>query len=96
MFEPTRENIQSWSSCLSSDSEDSLGEDKTEEEESTRIGNTNWCECGECRCMEHNMDCVCCVEMKNQLVLAHTHTHTYTHTHIHTHTHFIRFIFLFF
>lgn len=31
-------------------------------EESSRVGNNNWCQCGQCKAMNTNLESLCCVE----------------------------------
>ena len=37
--------------------------DNSDEELNTRIGNTNWCICGNCSKMETSTESLCCCEM---------------------------------
>ena len=38
-------------------------DDNSDEELNTRIGNTNWCICGNCSKMETSTESLCCCEM---------------------------------
>ena len=65
MFEPEKDDVSSISSSSSEveheDENDS--ESKTNLEKSSRVGNLQWCTCGECNIEKRDIDCLCCQEI---------------------------------
>ena len=62
MYEPEKE-VQN-----SSSDEDSIDEDNDEyfdalNEQETRVGKIDWCQCGNCRIEKREIDCLCCQEV---------------------------------
>ena len=53
MFEPEKDDVSSISSS----------ESKTNLEKSSRVGNLEWCKCGECNIEKREIDCLCCQEV---------------------------------
>ena len=60
-FEPERLDVMS-----GSDSDDASGEEEEKEEVELelekRVGRKDWCNCGDCRVEEREVDCLCCQE----------------------------------
>ena len=42
----------------------SSGDSASSSQTDSRIDNTSWCQCGNCRTMQREWDCICCAEMK--------------------------------
>ena len=61
-FEPERLDVMS----SGSDSDDASGKEEGEEgvevELENRVGRKDWCNCGDCRVEEREVDCLCCKE----------------------------------
>ena len=65
MFEPEKDDVSSTSSS-SSEVEDEDEDDlksKTNLGKSSRVGNLEWCKCGECNIEKREIDCLCCQEV---------------------------------
>ena len=60
MFEPEKDDVSSISSS-SSEKEDENENAKLEK--SSRVGNLEWCKCGECNVEKREIDCLCCQEV---------------------------------
>ena len=64
MFEPEKDvsSISSPSSEVEDEYENDSGS-KTNLEKSSRVGNLEWCKCGECNIEKREIDCLCCQEV---------------------------------
>ena len=65
MFEPEKDDVSSISSSSSEveDEDENDSESKTNLEKSSRVGNLEWCKCGECNIEKREIDCLCCQEV---------------------------------
>ena len=61
MHEPTISNKNNI--CYDKAARLICSDDNSDEELNTRIGNTNWCICGNCSKMETSTESLCCCEM---------------------------------
>ena len=63
MFEPEKDDVSSISSSSSEIEDENDSESKTNLEKSSRVGNLEWCKCGECNIEKREIDCLCCQEV---------------------------------
>ena len=65
MFEPEQDDVSSISSSSSEveDEDENGSESKTNLEKSSRVGNLEWCKCGECNIEKREIDCLFCQEV---------------------------------
>ena len=61
MLEPEKDDVSSISSSSSEveDEDENDSESKTNLEKSSRVGNLEWCKCGECNIEKREIDCLC-------------------------------------
>ena len=64
MFESEKDDVSSISSSSSEieDEDENDSESKTNLEQSSRVGNLEWCKCEECNIEKREIDCLCCQE----------------------------------
>ena len=65
MFGPEKDDVSDISSSSSEveDKDENDSESKTNLEKSSRVGNLEWCKCGECNIEKREIDCLCCQEV---------------------------------